>query len=102
MFRSMLVPAGMIIYHLGFPVQSYLAAKVFPDFKAIECHPLHDDVDTIMNRLEGDTDFLFHIDLTVQDRIPPRRAALIEALTAAESRSIMVHMLIKENASCKV
>jgi hypothetical protein len=78
----------MIIYHLGFPVQSYLAAKVFPDFKAIECHPLHDDVDTIMNRLEGDTDFLFHIDLTVQDRIPPRRAALIEALTAA---GIKVH-----------
>jgi hypothetical protein len=79
----MLVPQGMVLYHLGFPVQSYLAAKVYPESKAIECHPLNDDVEFIMNRLDGHTEFLFHMDLTVQDRIPPRRAALIEALSAA-------------------
>jgi len=79
----MLVPAAMIIYHLGFSVHSYLAAKVFPDFKVIECHPVNDDVEFIMNRLDGHREFLFHIDLSVQDRIPPRRAALIEALSAA-------------------
>jgi hypothetical protein len=78
----------MVIYHLGFGANTYLAAKVFPGFKVIECQPLTDEVSSIMRQIEGDKDFLFHIDLSVQDRIPGCRGALIEALISAE---IAVH-----------
>ena len=74
----------MVIYHLGFPAQSYLAAKAYPESSVIECAPLTDTVPAILGQLDGHSDFLFHIDLSVQDEVPPcrrqlRRTAPLEA-----------------------
>jgi hypothetical protein len=71
----------MVIYHLGFPAHSYLIAKIYPQCKVIECEPLTDTVDSILSQVEGHRDFLFHIDLSVQQHVPPRRNQLIEALS---------------------
>jgi hypothetical protein len=70
----------MVIYHLGFPAHTYLIAKVYPQARVIECAPLTDTVESIVKQLDGDKDFLFHIDLSVQDHVPPQRRELIEAL----------------------
>src|SRR5262249_22630589 len=63
----------MVVYHLGFPAYTYLIARIYPQCKVIECGPLTDTVDAILAQLDGHRDFLFHIDLSVQEHVPPRR-----------------------------
>ena len=71
----------MVIYHLGFAASSYLAAKIFPDHKVVLCSPLSEDIAGIVAQIEGQKDFLFHIDLSVQTGIPRCRKSLIHALS---------------------
>ena len=73
----------MVIYHFGFSVDSYLIAKIHPEAREIPCDPLTDTEDRILGRLDGDKDLTFHIDLSVQHKIPPRRARILRALAAA-------------------
>jgi hypothetical protein len=70
----------MVIYHLGFPAHSYLAAKVFSDARIVPCDPLEEDWKAIIERRGGLTAWLFHIDLSVQDRIPACRPDLVKDL----------------------
>jgi len=76
----------MVVYHLGFPAYTYLIARIYPQCKVIECEPLTDTVDAILAQLDGHRDFLFHIDLSVQEHVPPRRGQLIKALSASGVR----------------
>jgi hypothetical protein len=78
----------MVIYHLGFPASTYLATQVFCGNKVLECQPLADEVAGIESQIEGEKEFLFHIDLSVQQRVPNCREALMEALS---DRGLILH-----------
>lgn len=78
----------MLIYHLGFPAHTYLIAKLYPQAKVIASNPLTDTVEFILGELDGHKDFLFHIDLSVQDKVPLNRLALVDALQAS---GVQVH-----------
>jgi hypothetical protein len=71
---------GMVIYHLGFPVETYLVARIYPHAKHIACNPLKDTEDIILGKLGDDREFMFHIDLSVQDGIPSRRKRILKSL----------------------
>ena len=78
----------MVVYHLGFAPQTYLIWRVQQNVKLVRCNPLLDTIDRILEHLHGESEFHFHIDLSVQDQIPPCRKLLIEAL---RRRGIAVH-----------
>ena len=78
----------MVIYHLGFPASTYLATQVFCGTKVLECQPLADEVARIEPQIEGEKVFLFHIDLSVQQRVPNCRQALMAALS---DRGLILH-----------
>jgi hypothetical protein len=78
----------MVIYHLGFPASTYLVTQVFCGGKVLECQPQVDEVARIALQIEGEKEFLFHIDLSVQQCVPNCRQALMEMLS---DRGLILH-----------
>jgi hypothetical protein len=76
----------MVIYHLGFPAQSYLAAKVYPEARVIDCQPLTDTPEQMLAGVGDETEVLFHIDLSVQERVPLRRVEIVGVIREKEIR----------------